>query len=326
MRPSPTAVNRLLVLLTLAFLLTGCGSSDSDSAAKSDAGNLMSSEATAPVPASSPTSASADYARSESKASGGAMEVAPPAKSNGIERKIIYTADVSLVVDKLNPAQQKLLALVRRFKGYVAESNIGGQSGEPRTATWKVRVPVAGYANFLDAVSKIGEVQTVSSSSQDVSAEYYDIDARLRNKRVEEKRLLEHLNRSTAKLSDILLVEKEISRVRGEIEQMTGRLRVLANLSSLTTISITIHEIKDYVPPAPPTFSTEMMRTLQATLGGMVDFGKGIVLFVIATAPWLVLLLLVALPLARWLRRPCRFTFPRKASTPAPPEDAISKE
>jgi tellurite resistance protein len=66
-------------------------------------------------------------------------------------------------------------------------------------------------------------VRSLNSDAQDVTEEFYDVDARLRNKRVEEQRLVEHLKKSTARLQDILAVEREISRVRGEIEQMEGR-------------------------------------------------------------------------------------------------------
>jgi hypothetical protein len=279
--------------------LGGCGGRESNTF--NAAGNMMSDDE--PAASSAAKAAADEVAAPASPAGAGISGYTPQRSASGVERKIIYNADVSLIVDNLSPAQRKLLILVRQYKGYIAESSIGGESGEPRSATWKIRVPVNGYQNFLDAVTKIGEVQTVSSNSQDVSEEYYDIDARLRNKRVEEKRLLDHLNRSTAKLTDILLIEREISRVRGEIEQMQGRLRVLANLTSLTTISVTIHEIKNYVPPKPPTFGTEITRTFESSLNGLINFGKGIVLIIIGAAPWLIVILIIALPLWKWAKR-----------------------
>lgn len=289
MRTAIKMWGRTFSVFILAVVLGGCGGSgapesslESESATSVESGTESKA---APAPGSPSV--------------GGALSQKPSV----VPRKIIYTADVSLVVDKLNPAQQKLVALVRQSKGYVAETQIGGETGAPRTGRWKIRVPVDGYQNFLDAVTKIGEVQTVNTGSEDVSAEFYDIEARLRNKRIEEKRLLEHLNRSTAKLSDILLVEKEISRVRGEIEQMQGRLRVLANQTSLTTVTVTINEIKDYVPPAPPTFGTEIARSFQSSLGGLIDFGKTAVIAFVAIFPWLVVIAIIAIPVLKFRRR-----------------------
>ncbi len=90
-------------------------------------------------------------------------------------------------------------------------------------------MPVDRFDSFVSAVSQIGEVRTNHVGSQDVTEEYYDIEARIRNKQEEEKRLLKHLADSTGKLEDILSVERELTRVRGEVEQMQGRLRFLAN-------------------------------------------------------------------------------------------------
>ena len=287
---------RILVLFGLGVALVGCG-------ARENASFDVGTEAAPPAVELSPPPPPVPI-RAESKGRQGSATGAPATK--GLARKIIYTAEVSMVVEKLNPAQQKLMELVRKSGGYIAETSVSGSSGEPRTGSWKIRVPVGGYQSFLDAVSKIGEVHTLTTDSSDVSEEYYDIEARLRNKRVEEKRLLEHLNRSTAKLSDILLVEKEISRVRGEIEQMQGRMRVLQNLTSLTTITVSIEEVKDYVPPAPPTFGTEIARSFSGSFGGLINFGKGLVLLAVALLPWAVAGVIVTLPLwiALYRRRP----------------------
>ena len=88
--------------------------------------------------------------------------------------------------------------------------------------------------------------------------------ARIKNKQVEEQRLQDLLKKATGKLSEILQVEKELSRVRGEIEQLQGRIRVLANLSSLTTITLTMREIKDYVPPR----AADLWNANRATVSG----------------------------------------------------------
>ncbi len=293
MRAAIKTAGRVLGVWTLAIVLAGCAGKGAPeqttavSAAPESDASVSSESKPAPGSPSTPGGAGASSAQ----------------QASAIPRKIIYTADVSLAVEKLNPAQKKLEALVRQSKGYIAETNIDGTSGAPRTGLWKIRIPVDGYQNFLDAITRIGEVQTVHTGSDDVSEEYYDIEARLRNKRVEEQRLIEHLKKSTAKLSDILAVEKEISRVRGEIEQMEGRLRVLANLTSLTTLNITLNEIKDYVAPAPPTFGTEIARSFQSSFGGLINFGKSVVISLVAIFPWLFILALIAIPVWIFRRR-----------------------
>ncbi len=281
----------LLWAALLALLLSGCGASENAP---------MSGEAVAPSAASSAEAAADSGASGGPKAKGAPGSVGTIAQAvSTTQRKIIYTATVDLVVENLSNGQTKLTNLVKANGGYIAETNVGGNSGEQRTGSWKVRVPVDKYEAFMAGAQKLGELQSINSSSQDVTAEYYDVSARIQNKQVEEKRLQVLLEKATGKLSEILQVEKELSRVRGEIEQLQGRIRVLANLSALTTITITMREIKDYVPPAPPTFATQIARQFQGSLGVMRDAGRGLVLFGAALLPWLPVLALVGFPVWR---------------------------
>ncbi len=280
-----------LVLVVNLVVLAGCGGQEESSDSAADA--LTSSSA--PVPAAGSEANTAGTSGGTGRAMVQTVAAVP--------RKIIYTADVTLVAETLASAQQKLTRLVQTHKGYVAETEIDGSSGAPRRGRWKVRIPVDRYNAFMAEVAKIGEVQTIRSDSQDVSAEYYDLEARLANKRVEEKRLVKHLEQSTARLRDILEVEREISRVRGEIEQMQGRLRVLSNQTELTTVTVNINEVKDYVPPVPTTFAARVSRTFSESLQVLRDVLVGLALFIIALVPWLVIAALIGLPLKRFLKR-----------------------
>lgn len=274
----------LLAAFACAAALSGCGGQESASE-----GAAGSSEA---MPASASNGAAGNAAGSgaaSAGAAGGATQALVQAVAS-TPRKIIYTAAIDLVVEDLTAAQEKLARLVRANKGYIADTTVSGQSGSQRTGTWKARVPVERYEAFMAGAARLGELQSIRSESQDVTAEYFDVAARIANKQVEEKRLRRHLEASTGKLSEILQVERELSRVRGEVEAAQGRIRVLANLSSLTTITLTLNEIKDYVPPAPPTFGTQVARAFEASLSGLRELGKGLVLLVVALAPWLVVL------------------------------------
>lgn len=284
----------------LAF--PGCGSTEQTFNKAAD-----SLENGAPA---APGSADQESAKVAANARAGDSDASPASATaqlieaaSTVPRKIIYNATVALVSDNFATAQNNLMALIKTHKGYVAETNVNGTPGTPRQGSWKIRIPESQFNGFMAAVVKLGELQTTHTDSQDVTAEFYDLQARIANKQVEEKRLIMHLQRSTAKLSDILAVEKELSRVRGEIEQMQGRLRLLANMTSLTTITVTLQEVKEYVAPRPATFGEQIARTFQYSFGQLGDFAKGAVLAFVALLPWAVTFLLVGIPIWRIARR-----------------------
>jgi hypothetical protein len=223
-------------------------------------------------------------------------EPGPAKKSQApaIPRKIIYDARIDLVVDSLNGLEASITDLVKQQGGFLAESDLVSQISTQRTATWRVRVPVDRFDDFVRRVSKLGEVRTSHLGSQDVTEEYFDIEARIRNKQEEEKRLLKHLAESTGKLEDILKVEAELSRVRGEVEQMQGRIRFLANRADLSTVTIMATELKNYAPPEPVTLATQVRTTFFRSLNALIAFGESVLLLVVAMVPWLPVLAFAA--------------------------------
>lgn len=200
------------MLWCVAVVMGSSGCGEEGNVSKSEYAATKSASGIAAPPATAPVVAPAE----------GAVEQ-PPAQP----RRIIYNAQVTLVVESLTGVSQQITQLVQASGGYVSETDTNIQSHAPRTGTWKVRIPVAKFDAFMASVSKLGELQHTHIDSQDVSQEYYDLEARISNKQQEEKRLLKHLADSTGKLEDILAVERELSRVRGEIEQMQGRIRYL---------------------------------------------------------------------------------------------------
>ena len=98
-------------------------------------------------------------------------------------------------------------------------------------------------------------------------------------------------------------MEREIARVRGEIERMEGRLRVLGDLTALATVTISIREVKDYVPPLAPTYADRVTQNWQGSLSALTQTGQAISLGVVAAIPWLVALVVPAGLLRAVLRR-----------------------
>ena len=240
--------------------------------------------------------------------------IAPP---KATPRKIIYTADVSIVVEDFPRTADAVKALVASFDGYVADTDVAGATGSHRHASWKVRIPVERFDSFLDSVAKLGELQRRQVHSQDVTEEFFDLETRVKNKKVEEGRLVKHLTESTGKLEEILNVEREISRVREEIERMEGRVRLLANLSDLTTVTITADERIGYVPATAPSFTTRASRTFEGSTKNLTDTVQGLTLAAISVIPWLPVWLIVGVLtwLAFRLIRRLRFF---RSSSPRP--------
>jgi Domain of unknown function (DUF4349) len=232
---------------------------------------------------------------------------------SALPRKIIYNAQVELVVESIATVADELTRLVKASGGYISETDVLSYSHARRMATWKVRIPVDRFEAFMTEVTRLGELQKNHLDSQDVTQEYYDLEARIANKQREEQRLLKHLADSTGKLEDILAVERELSRVRGEVEQMQGRLRYLTNQSALSTVTIMATEVKDYTPPVSPTFTTQVGRTFRLSVARLADFGEAVMLLIVAILPWLPVVVVVALPFW-WILRRRRTTHPPRAA------------
>jgi hypothetical protein len=245
-----------------------------------------------------------------------ADKVAPPVDSPAMSRKIIYDAQIDLVVKDVAPISKQLSNLVQEARGYIAEESTTGSPGSQRSMRWKIRVPVDQFESFAQKVVALGELERAVRTSQDVTEQYYDLEARIKNKKVEEKTLTKILEERTGKLEDVLKVEVELSRVRGEIEQLEGRIRVLEHLSALATLTLSVREREKYEPPPPVAadFPTQIARTWDSSIHGLINLFKSVVLWVVDWAVWIPLLIVAALlgwVIFRWLIRVLMRALPR---------------
>jgi hypothetical protein len=323
-------------LSTLLFLaLAGCGE-EAKIAARNYAASgeaMYKSEAAAPARVNSrdettrPSTVDALAATLVATQAGVAKD---KAASPAVSRKIIYDAQIDLLVESVEPVAKKVASFVADAHGYIAEQNVTGSPGSTRSMRWKIRVPVEQFDSLVDSVLSLGELERNNRTSQDVTEQYYDIEARIKNKRVEEQTLNKILQERSGKLEDVLKIEIELSRVRGEIEQLEGKIRVLENLSSLATLTLNVREREKYAPPAPVVadFPTEVSRTWNASLLSLVNLGKAIALWAVSRAVWIPFLLvfgLLAWFVLRWLMRILVRNLPRVialARTPITPPTA----
>jgi len=155
---------------------------------------------------------------------------------------VIRTGTASIAIDTLETAISRVRALAARVDGYVANSEIQAVEGGVRSALLEIKVPAERFDDLVNGLSPLGKVEQVNVSAQDVGEEFTDITARVANGHRLEQRLIELIATRTGKLSDVLEIERELARVREEIERMEGRLRYLQVHAAVSTLSIRVHE------------------------------------------------------------------------------------
>lgn len=227
----------LYTVLTVIALLIGCAPKRAENVASSE---MTAQKAAQPAPADrgvfggveAPAAApEADYASGEA------------ATESLTERMIIRTVDMSIVVADTDEALSSIRQMVAEFDGYVADSNRWLVGEQPR-AQVTLRIPADKLDLALDSLrSSAIRVQRENVTGQDVTEEYYDLDARLRNLEATEKELLALLTEvreNRGKAEDILAVYREITEIRGQIESLKGRQTYLSQMSALATITVEI--------------------------------------------------------------------------------------
>jgi uncharacterized coiled-coil protein SlyX len=220
-----------------------------------------------------------------------------------VPRKIIYEANVVLVVTDMADTESQIAKLLKQVNGYVAESSVDRQQGEQLTGRWRVRVPVGQFDSFLDAVSKLGVAENRDQTAQDVTEEFVDLEAQIANKKKLEERIVALLKDSSGKIKDVIEVERELARVRGEIEQMQGRLRYLTNRTDYTTVSISARVEENYVPPTAASFASRIAQAWGMSVEALRNFGEQLTIAVVYAFPWLVIFGVVAVPMYVLVRK-----------------------
>ena len=186
-------------------------------------------------------------------------------------RLIVRTGQASIEVDSLSSAMTALRRMVQRVGGFVADASIQSGRNQLRSATLEVKVPAGRFDELTEGLEPIGRLQFVNVGADDVSEEFVDLTARVENGRRLEDRLVELLRTRTGKLQDVLTVERELARVREEIERMEGRIRFLKTSAQLSTLSINLFEPPPLVAAHPGhSVITEAFKTAWRNFVGVV--------------------------------------------------------
>jgi hypothetical protein len=211
-----------------------------------------------------------------------------------MDRKIISTARLQLEVDGVQITFKKITNITLEQGGYISSSTTYG--GDRKSGQVTVRVPQKNFYSTLEQIEDLGIVKSRNVQGKDVTEEFIDLSARLGNLEKQENRLSEILKMANT-VKDVLEVEHELERVRGEIERLTGRLNYLNRSVEMSTITV------DAAEPKPLTGeSWGIADAFREAVRGFTESIKGLIIFtgfILPILVYMILVILIALGLKR---------------------------
>ena len=230
----------MLVIFSVAGL-AGCGAAPKDSApavAPQEMAEAMGMDVRYSMSNSGAPAGSAIRAEEEMAGEDGGG--AQPAEGAGV-RYIILNARLTLEIEDIEEATKEIQVAVKQLGGYVASLEIYDLSRERRAGQMSIRIPQDKYAYALEILDGLGETKNISENTSDVTMHYIDLEARITNLEAQEERMRELLDRAE-NMEDILQIEKELGRIRGDLESMTAEFKHLQERVNYSTIDIRLEE------------------------------------------------------------------------------------
>jgi hypothetical protein len=238
------------------------------------------------------------------------------------ERKIIRNADITIEVPSTTDAQHQVTSIAETHGGFVVTSEAKQrENSDPaqRTLDIKlvVRVPSNQFGRAFDEIKKLaGNTPSEQVTSQDVTEDFIDLEARIKTQKALEVQFLE-IMRQAHKISDALEVQRQIAEVRTEIEKLEGRKRFLENRSSLSTINVNIQTPKPVITVTQTGFGHSLREAVSDSVTLAADMVLGLARFVIMLVPVVVLVFLPLGLVGRYLvRRAKRVRLAQALATP----------
>ncbi len=204
-------------------------------------------------------------------------------------QKLIRTGQLTLEVKVFDEAFNRIQRIASENGGYIADIKANRQDQGRASGTVVVRVQPGRYFQSLDALRAIGRVEQEGVSTQDVTKEYADLEARLTNKRQLEARMREILRTRSAKMEDLLEAEQQLSQVTEQLEQMEGQRRYFQQMVAMSTLTLELHEPLVVVQFEKPGLFAPVAVAARNSIELLVQFFALLVSALVFLAPWLLL-------------------------------------
>ena len=254
-----------LLVLVLSLIISGCGGANR---------------------ATSETNQTAFTENAEEQSVKGEKEFGVGGDKPDMVQKIIKNVSMNIAVPDVEKAVAEIELMLQSAGGYVQDANLW-QADNRLRGHLTLRVPSSQVDGLIPRLEELGRVEQKKISGQDVTEEYYDVQARMNNFEKQEERYLELLDKANT-VKEMLEVENELFRVRGEIESMQARLKVLDNRVNLSTIHVELRSpggLSTGEISRDP-FDQRIQAAWQRGVNGMISFVQGAVVLFVVLLPY----------------------------------------
>lgn len=308
-----TKTKVFMAMLMAAMLLSGCGSSagkyDTAMSEGAVSNGFNADYATDDMyMAESTAEESYEEVAAEEKDAGGVKSEKDTVASN---RKLIKRVNMSVETQEFETITQKIEDKVTALGGYMEDANIYGNSihsSDTRRAQYTARIPVNKMDELVTAVAEISNVISKSQSATDVTLEYVDTQARKDALKIEQDRLMLLLEQADT-LDTIIGLEKRLTEVRYELQELESKLRTYDNLVDFATVSIDVSEVKVYTPQITPEktiwekMTEGFVTSLQDVGLGLLNFIVGLVIALPYLVVWAIVITIIVLIIKVMIKR-----------------------
>ena len=270
----------LLLMATLAALLVSIACSNLSNTAR-------------PAPATPPAFLSSKSMPADSAYAPEANGAGGSADTSTADRKIVMTGSITMEVGDISKSQADITDIASQYKGYVVSSNLRADQDDP-TGYISIRIPAGSFNDVMQKLRALAmKVTYENANSQDVTEQYMDLAAQLKNYQATEAQYLELLKKAD-NVKDILDVQRELSTVRGDIERIKGRMQYLERTSDMSLIEVTLQKSK---PLGESTW--DVAGIFKSAVDGLIVLGKailGILIWLLVFSPvWIIALVIIFL-------------------------------
>ena len=225
--------------------------------------------------------------------------------------KIIYSADVTVEPTTFDATIGKVTGLVEEFRGWIETSSVSGSNyyhksrgtASTRDASYTLRIPSKRFQELMDSLSGLGNIPYSHIYTENVTAQYYDVQAHLKAYQTQETRLLEMMELAET-VEDVIIIEDRLTELRYKIESLQSSLNNWDRRVSYSTIALSVKEVREYTPEekVEPTYGEELLQALKDGLENAGEFLKNLLVFLVEVLPVLIILVPI-IWLVVWLLR-----------------------